>query len=73
MSKASRAEDWRPSLRSDEQRLKKALEKIEPLMRVVVYDELGDIALDYYTHNETVSLCFAEGGVFHHGSTGTVA
>jgi hypothetical protein len=29
MSKESRAEDWRPSLRSDEERLKKALEEIE--------------------------------------------
>jgi hypothetical protein len=26
-------------------------------MRVVVYDEAGDIALDYYTKKDSVSLC----------------
>jgi hypothetical protein len=26
-------------------------------MRVVVYDELGDAALDYNTHRDTISLC----------------
>ena len=26
-------------------------------MRVVVYDEMGDIALDYHTHRDTAALC----------------
>jgi hypothetical protein len=26
-------------------------------MRVIVYDEAGDIAFDYYTQRDTVSLC----------------
>jgi hypothetical protein len=51
-------------------------------MRVVVYDEAGDVALDYRTQMDTVSLCpgrlegpgsgsFAGGGVLHHGRPGT--
>jgi hypothetical protein len=27
------------------------------MMRVVVYDEMGDIALDYHTKRNSVSLC----------------
>jgi hypothetical protein len=26
-------------------------------MRVVVYDEVGDVAFDYFTQKDTVSLC----------------
>ena len=26
-------------------------------MRVVVYDDVGEVALDYYTQTDTVSLC----------------
>jgi hypothetical protein len=26
-------------------------------MRVVVYDDVGEVALDYYTQPDTVSLC----------------
>ena len=26
-------------------------------MRVVVYDEAGDVAFDYFTHKDTVSRC----------------
>ena len=26
-------------------------------MRVVVYDEMGDIALDYHTHRDIAALC----------------
>ena len=52
-------------------------------MRVVVYDEVGGLALDYDTRRDTLSLCpgrlekaqvievSAGGGVLHHGRTGT--
>ena len=26
-------------------------------MRVIVYDEAGDVAFDYYTQRDTISLC----------------
>ena len=52
-------------------------------MRVLVYDELGDVALDYDTRTDMVPLCpgrlekaqvveaLQEGGVLHHGRTST--
>ena len=54
-------------------------------MRVVVYDEMEDVALDYDTRKDTLSLCpgrlekaqvirgFAGGGLLHHGRIGTDA
>jgi hypothetical protein len=52
-------------------------------MRVVVYDEAGDVAFDYYTQKDTVSLCpvrlekarvveaLQEAAFLHHGRPGT--
>ena len=53
-------------------------------MRVVVYDAVGEIALDYYTQVDSVSLCpgrlekaqvieALQEAVFHHGRTTTRA